>query len=306
MKLGIIGVGKWGRNYFRTFLELGATVKWICARSESTLKKALEEVKADVKTTTNYKDILEDSDVDAVAVSTPDPTHYQIVKDSLEAGKHVLVEKPFTLNSQEAEELVKLAEEKKKVLMVGHIHRFNPGIQKIKEDIDAGLFGKISFIQSIGTGTDARSDTSALWDYMPHDLTILSYLLGSYPESVRATGVGEEQIDFVTAEMKIKDTFAVCLAGWIYPVKKRELVVVGEKLSAIYDDYKRELKYYNGDEGVIALNDAMPLTEELKHFLDCIENNKKPVTDGHEGLKVVKVLEACEESIKKDGEPVKV
>jgi len=151
MNIGIIGVGRWGRNFFRVFLELGANVKWICATKNSTLEEAKKIGEA--KTTLDYKDILNDNSVEAVAIATPDPSHYKITKDALEANKHVLVEKPFTLNSREAEELVKLAKEKGKVLMVGHIHRFSPAIQKIKEDIDAGTFGKITHIQTIATNS---------------------------------------------------------------------------------------------------------------------------------------------------------
>lgn len=297
MKLSIIGVGKWGRNYFRTFLELGAEVKWICATKESTLEKSKEIGEA--KATTNYKEVLNDSEVDAVAIATPDPTHYRIVKDALEAGKHVLVEKPFTLNSKEAEELVKLAKQKGKVLMVGHIHRFNPGVQKLKEDIDAGVFGKVRNVQSIATINAARQDTSVLWDVVPHDITILSYLFGMYPDNVSANGTK----DFVTVDMKLGNVFATCFASWAYPVKQRMLTVIGDKASALFDDYAKQLKYFGGKTVEF---DKMPLTEELKHFIECVENGRKPLTNGEDGLRVVKVLEACEDSARKGGQPVRV
>jgi len=307
MKLGIIGAGKWGTNFLKEFIKLGADVKWICSTREETMKKALEEANADAKITTNYKDILEDKEVDAVAIATPDATHYQITKDSLEAGKHVLVEKPFTLNSGEAEELVKLANERKRILMIGHIHRFNPGIQKLKEGIDAGLFGKIKHIRLTATHFQARDDTSVLWDFIPHDLTIMPFLLGSYPESVSANGASFRNgiLDIVTVNMKFGDVFTVSFASWVYPVKKRVVIVIGDKASASYDDYARELTYFDDKTKTIKF-EKTPLAEELKHFLDCVENNKHPLTDGEEGLKVVKILEACEESIKKNGQEVKV
>ncbi|MBI2664050.1 Gfo/Idh/MocA family oxidoreductase [Candidatus Woesearchaeota archaeon] len=304
MKLGIIGVGKWGQNFLKVFLELGAEVKWICSKTEATLEKAKQTGRA--QATTDYKEILRDSEVNAVAISTPDPTHYQIVKDSLEAGKHVLVEKPFTLNSAEAEELIKIAEEKKLILMVGHIHRYNPGVQKLKEEIDSGAFGKVRHVQLIGTHTNSRDDTTVVWDFLPHDMTILSYLFGSYPKSISANGASfrGKGTDAVTADMRFGEVFAVSFASWVYPAKQRMVIVIGEKASAVFDDYARKLTYYG--EGKSFEFDKMPLTEELKHFIDCVENNKKPLTDGAEGLKVVKVLEACDESIKKGGQPVSV
>jgi len=301
MNLGIIGAGRWGTNYLKAFSELGVNAKWVCAADESSLKKAIEKANVKAQTTTDYRDILSDNEIEAVAIATPDSTHYRITKDSLEAGKHVLVEKPFTLNSREAEELVKLAGKRKKTLMVGHIHRFSPGIQKIKEGIDAGVFGKIRYVQTTATNNSPRKDTAVLWDFIPHDLTILPYLLGGYPESVSANG----DKDKVTVDMKFNGVFATCFGSWVCPLRQRKLIVVGEKMSAFYDDYAKELKYHNETEQVIELSDALPLTEELKHLIDCVENNKKPLTDGEEGLKVVRVLEACQESIDNNGKAAK-
>jgi len=307
MEIGLIGVGRWGINYLKTLNEMGVAVKWICASTQKSLDKALE-INTNAETTTNYADILNDEEVEAVIIATPGATHYQIAKEALQAGKHVLVEKPLALNAKEAEELVRLAG--KKVLMVGHLHRYNAAIVKIKADIKE--FGKIRYINSVGTNNTPRSDMSALWDFGPHDLTIISYLLGEYPKSVSANGnafLKEGIEDVFNMSMKFSETFATAMGTWLYPEKTRKLVVVGEKMSAIYDDYAKadKLKYYrNGDCEVQELEHLKPLTEQLKHFLDCAENNKKPLTDGADGLKVVKVLEAAKESINKGGAPVKI
>lgn len=327
--IGIIGVGRWGTNYLRTFNKLeNAEISWICSAREESIAKALNNANvSNIKTTTNYKDILDDGDVDAVAIATPGSTHYRLAKESLKADKHVLVEKPLAFNSKDVKELIKAANKKKKILMVGHIHRFNSAIQKLKEDIGAGIFRNINYIHSFGSGNGPiRRDMNALWDFFPHDITILLHLLGEMPLTVSATGAsyltsGIE--DVVTMDLKFKkNIFATAMASWLYPLKKRDLVVVGEKLYAVFDDYAAidRLKYYNSRPKIVdgkivmedgghiipKFSDAKPLTEELKHFLYCIENNKKPFTDGHHALKVTNVLEAAQKSLEKNGAIVKV
>src|SRR3989338_4457430 len=181
MKTAVIGAGRWGTNYIRTFAEIGVEVKWICARSEETLKKASNATKFKANATTKYEDILNDAEVEAVAIVTPGSTHYRIAKDALKEGKHVIVEKPLALNSKEAQELVDIAREEGKILMVGHLHRFNTSIRQIRKDIEAGIFGRIRHINTTGTGNGpVRSDMSALWDFGPHDISIAAYLLGKY------------------------------------------------------------------------------------------------------------------------------
>lgn len=314
MKTAVIGAGRWGTNYLRTFAEIGIEVKWICAISEETLKKAADAAKVKAKATTKYEDALKDEEVDAIAIVTPGSTHYRIAKDALKAGKHVLVEKPIALSSKEAQELVDIARKEGLILMVGHLHRFNPAIRRIRKDIEAGAFGKISYISSAGAGNGpVRSDMSALWDFGPHDVTIASYLIGSYPKSVSANGAsflkkGVE--DVVTMYMKFSgNAFATAFGSWLYPLKRREVVVVGERMFAAYDDYEKRLRYIDAKSGSsrdIKFGDEKPLTEQLRHFVDCVKGNRKPVSDGAEGVKVVKVLEAAEKSMKEGGKPVKV
>ena len=323
VNVGIIGVGRWGTNYFRTFSQLeDVSVKWICATKEATLKEALLKVtaKSHVKTTTNYKDILNDGKVDAVAIASSGSTHYKLAKEALQSEKQVIVEKPLAFNSKDARELINLSKKKKKILMVGHLHRYNPGIQRLKADIGKGIFGKIRFIHlsHFGNGP-VRSDMGVIWDFFPHTVSILLYLLESPPLSVSANGAS--YIKKGIEDVAIMDMVfpggisAASIASWIYPLKRMNITVIGENIYAAFDDYAKEekLKYYGTRPSAIggkapikgkgyaspAIGYAKPLTEQLKHFLDCVNNNKVPLTDGYEGLKVVSVLEAAQKSLRK-------
>lgn len=315
VQLGIIGAGRWGTNYLRTLDGLkGVTVRWFCATRESSLKKCVEKAKptAVPKFSTDYHDVLADSAVNAVAVVTPGSTLYALAKEALLAGKHVLVEKPVAFHVSEVKELVKLSKEKNLILMAGYIHRFNPAILKLKQDIATGKFGKIQYIQSFGSGNGpVRTDMSALWDYCPHDVSILLYLLDEMPRSVSASGTaylkpGIE--DVVTMQLTFPSgIFATVFGSWLHPLKQRGLVVVGEKLSATFDDYAEQKLRYSGPDGVTTpkLDSAMPLTEELKHFIGCIRGHKQPITSGEAALDVVRVLESAQQSIR-TGKPVAI
>lgn len=325
--VGVIGIGRFGFNYLRTFNQLdNANVSWICSRSNDTLDKVKNELDLSVKATADYKDILVDKDIDAVAITTPATTHYKIAKEALLAGKHVIVEKPVTASSKECEDLIKMSKRKNKVFMAAHIYRYNPGIQKLKEDIDSGKFGKINFIHytHLGNGP-VRTDINALWDFFPHTLTICNYLFDEIPVSVSANGacfLRDKIQDIVAVNLKYKNGAYVTATGsWLYPFKRMELVVSGEKLFAAFDDYakKEKLKYYDNlimedGEPAIAgrgyifpdIDETMPLTAELKHFLECIRNNKEPLTGGNEALKVIKILEYAQKSLDNNGREVGV
>ena len=324
-RLGIIGIGRCGTYYLRTFNELkNAEIKWIAATRQSTMEDALRIVQPDnvPKKTTDYQHILNDPEIDAVAIATPGSTHFKIVKEALLAGKHVLVEKPLAFSSHEAEELVHLAEQQKKTLMVGHLHLHNPPIQKLKEDIQKGMFGNIKYMRSLGAGSGPiRTDMSAVWDFFPHDVSIALYLLDKFPVSVCAHGASYTQEgieDVATINMFFDDnTFVTATCSWLDPLKKREVIVVGEKLSAVFDDYAspEKLKYIQHVPSTDArrgmqqdtevhipfVQKALPLTEELKHFLECVETGAMPLTNGYNAIKVTRVLEAAHESIKRGG-----
>jgi predicted dehydrogenase len=314
--VGIIGVGRWGTNYLMTLNELeNANVKCICSRSENTIKAALEKTGSpDVKTSLNYNDIFNDKEIDAVAVVTNAPLHYELAKKALQSNKHVIVEKPVAFHAEHVEELIELSKKMQRTLMAGHLHVFNPGIQKIREDIARGLFGHINYLYSFGAGGPVRKDMSALWDYFPHDVSISLYLLQQTPLSVSASGSSytrEDIEDIVTMNIQFhKKVFVAAIGPWVYPFKKRELMVVGEKLYAAFDDYadNEKLRYFTKDNKTIVpkISDAKPLTQQLSHFLDCIENNKAPITGGEEALRVTKVLEHAQESLIKKGLSINV
>lgn len=329
-KIGIIGVGRWGLNYLKTLNEFkGVEIISICSKTEATIKNALESVKlrSTPDTTTNYKQVLENEEIDGVAIVSPGSTHYQFAKEALLFNKHVIVEKPLAFSSKNVEELIKISHQMKKILMVGHLHLYNPGIQKLKSDIDKGLLGRINFIctSQFGNGP-IRSDMSAIWDFFPHTISILLYLLERFPLSVSANGasyIKDKIEDVVTIDMHFPHRiFVTSSASWLYPLKKMDIAIIGEKMYATFDDYskKSKLKYYDSrpkiikgklvtrDKGVYIppICNAKPLTEQLKHFLWCIKNKEVPLTDGGEALKVVKVLEAAQKSLAKRGAPIRV
>ena len=325
--IAVIGAGRWGRNYLRTFSELGCRIKWICSTKDAVLREALAATKADAKATKNYDDILQDDEVDAVAIATPGSTHYTLAKQALSSGKHVLVEKPVAFSSENVRELIRISNKKNKILMAGHQQVFNPGIKKMKEDMGKGLFGKINFINFTHFGNGPiRKDISALWDFFPHSASILLYLLDEIPAIVSANGksaMNNGIEDIATMDYFFQSNiFASSIGSWLYPVKKMEVTVVAEKLYASFDDCAQndKLKYYYSrpkmakgkvvmkDSGFRPqrISDARPLALEIKHFIECIEKNKKPVVGGEEALKVTKVLEAAEQSLKRKGSPIRV
>lgn len=321
INIGIIGVGRWGTNYLRVFNELSnANVKWICATKKSTLIQALSSVqlKNKVKSTTDYKDILKDREVDAVAIASSGSTHYKFSKEALLCRKHVLVEKPVAFSSRDVKNLIRMSNKTQKVLMAGHLHLYNAGIQKLKSEIANGTFGKISQIHFSHFGNGPiRSDMSALWDFFTHSVSVILYLFDKMPVSVGADGLyyikkGNE--DMVAMNLKLPSGIsAVSIGSWLYPIKKMEIIVIGDKKYAVFDDYaeKDKLKYCDANdkkERFVAprIKNTRPLTMELQHFLDCIENKKQPVTNGFEALKVVKVLECAQRSLTNEGIEINV
>lgn len=316
VKIGIIGLGRWGTNYFRTFNEIeNCEVKSICASHSKTLSEAIKKINPAKKpgTSTSCRDMLDDRGIDAVVIATNGASHYSLAKEALEAGKHVIVEKPVAFSSKDVGSLISISKRKSRVFMAGHQHLYNPGIQKLNSDIGKGLFGKINFIHMAHFGNGPiRTDMSALWDFFPHSVSILLHLLKKSPISISASGQsfinrGIEDIVAMNAKFPGK-TFAVSLGSWLYPVKKMNIAVVGEKLHAVFDDYaENKLFYYsNGNTSNIPISSSRPLTNELIHFIDCIKNNKKPLTDGNEALKVTKVLEAAQKSLGSNGRPMSV
>lgn len=315
MKIGVIGFGYWGPNIVRNFqLISGCQTAMVADLSLENLKKA-KELYPNIAITQNYKDILVDPQILAVAIVTPLSTHYSLIKESLLAGKHVFTEKPLVTNSKQGEELVKLADKEKKVLMVGHTFEYNLAIRKIKEILNSGELGRLLFFYSkrVSLGP-IRSDTSVIWDFAFHDISIITYLLEQAPKRVFAWGkafLKEGLEDFGFINLEFLDNIAGHIrVGWLYPIKERGMTIVGDKKFLVFDDINKEkpLTIYNSDLSASypEVEQGEPLAIECRHFIDCIEKSETPLTDGKRGLEIIKILEALQKSLNSDGKPVNV
>ncbi len=318
--VGQIGVGSWGKNILRNLFELGV-IKTACD-SDYRIITPLKTIYPNVKFTTDFEDILNDREIAAVAIATPASTHYDMVKRALHAGKDVFVEKPLALSVAQAEELLKLAQSLDKVLMVGHILQYHPAVLKLKELISSGALGKIQYIYSnrLNIGK-LRTEENILWSFAPHDISVILMLLGEEPCEVVARGgayVNQDIFDTTLTLLEFKNGVkGHIFVSWLHPYKEQKLIVVGSKAMAVFDDVSKEklLLYphsiewqegkipiaHKAEYQVIPVKTKEPLKEELIHFLECIEERKRPRTDGEEGLKVLKVLEKAEVSLRQPG-----
>jgi len=286
-----------------------------------------------VKLTKDYLEVLEDPGVDAVCVSTPASTHYQVAKDSLMHGKHVLVEKPMTVNVRQAEELCALSEKTKKVLMVGHVYEYHPCIKKLKELIESGELGEIYYLYLTRTGLGpVRNDVNVLWDLASHDISILLYLIKTKPTQVSAVGssylqANIEDVAFMTLSFP-HNIIANIHVSWLDAVKIRKTTIIGSKKMVVFDDTESlervkifgqglsfapltsygefRLLLRRGDIHIPNVKVEEPLKIECQHFLDCIQSNAKPRTDGREGIKAIKILEKAQESLEHSGKLIEL
>lgn len=323
--VGLAGCGHWGKNLARNLHQMEHLVA-ICDPDP----KALEWVKANhkgVRTLRSFDRLLDDPKVKAIALATPADLHYALARKALLAGKDVFVEKPLALRVPEAEELVGLARRRKRILMVGHILEYHPAIRKLKEFVDAGDLGEIHYVYSnrLNLGK-VRKAESILWSFAPHDISVILLLMGALPEWASTSGQHYLQHE-------IADVTMTCLAfpgkprahifvSWLHPYKEQKLVVVGSRKMAVFDDLAKEgkLKIYdkgiewrNGEpvtrqtaESTLFFPEKEPLREELAHFVDCVRTRRAPRTDGESGLRVLRVLDACQRSIEAGGEPVRL
>jgi len=340
INIGIIGCGYWGPNLVRNFHHLeDCVVVEICDSNIENLNK-IKRLYPQVKMSRNYGEVLNNGGIDTVVIATPGGTHYQIARDSLDAGKHVFVEKPLALTVQQCRELIEIAGRKNRVLMVGHTFLYNAAVRKLKEYIDSGEIGDIRYVYShrLNLGK-IRNDLDALWNFAPHDVSILCYIFGTEPEYVRAKGYDYLQDGLADVVFMILDfpqkIGAHIHISWLDPAKVRKMTVVGTKKMIIYDDVSPDAKIQVFDKGVMKETSSSteintddfaqfqfktrsgdicipridfkePLHTECAHFLECIKTGKTPLTDGEHGLKVVKILEAASESIKNNGAVVKI
>lgn len=327
IKIGVIGCGYWGPNLIRNFSQVeGVEVTYVCDLDEGKLNRIKKNYPA-VKTTTNYSDILKDEEIKGVCVATPLETHYGIAKEALSHGKGVLVEKPFTENSKEAEELIGIADKNKLVLMVDHIFTYAGAVRKIKELIDKGELGKLYYFDSerINLGL-IRKDANVIWDLATHDIAIIDYLFSQKPINVSALGSSHVQnIKEEMAHITIKhegDFMSHIHVSWLSPVKIRKILVGGDRKMVLYNDVEptEKIKIYDkgidikpaevtpfaplyrgGDIVIPNLDQTEALKRLAEHFVDCLKTGKKPLTDGEAGLRVIKILEATQKSLDLDG-----
>lgn len=326
-KLGfaLIGVGYWGPNYARILSELDdVELLWCCDTNKDALLK-MQRIYPTIKITEKITGILKDDKVDCLIVVTPAQTHYQIVRASLDAGKHVLVEKPLTTSVEEAKDLVLLSKKKKKTLAVDHTFKFNPGIRKLKEYIDKGELGKIYYMYGLYNALGPiRKDVSAMWDLSPHFIYTANYLLNSKPVSVLARGrdlliKGMDDVVFLTFEYENGVLFNLH-SSWLDPLKVRQLVVVGSKKMAVFDDVSQDAKLQIYDKSAIVdtdpnfaklnvilrvgdmivpkLGNKEPLKEVVLDFIRSINEGRKPFSSAEEGLETVMILSAAQKSLK--------
>jgi predicted dehydrogenase len=337
IKFGIVGVGYWGPNLARNLNQVdGGTLQWICDQSDKALG-GIAKNHPHVTTTKSLEEMLK-GDVDAVTVATPAATHYDIATTCLNAGKHVLVEKPLAMTSQECSDLIERAANKNLVLMVGHTFLYSPPVLRLKQYVDAGDLGEIYYAYSTRVNLgQVRKDVNALWNLAPHDISILLYLFGEAPTSANARGIsyirdGVEDVVFLYLDFPGKKSGHVHVS-WLDPGKVREMTVVGSQKMIVYDDVSPDAKIQIFDKGVDKISGPpqaagsfgeyqlllragdihipkVPATEPLKlecqHFADCIANGTKPRTDGEHGRVVVQVLEAAQRSLRSGGGPVEV
>ncbi|MEK7448740.1 MAG: Gfo/Idh/MocA family oxidoreductase [Planctomycetota bacterium] len=333
INLAVIGAGDWGKNLIRNFSQLPDVNFSICCDLDDKRLQYIRTHYPQLKLTKDPQDIFNDAKIDAVVICSSAVSHYQLARAALESGKHVFVEKPLTLKVSDAEHLVKLTDENKKVLMVGHLLKYHPAVTKLKTLIDSGEIGDIFYVysQRVNLGK-IRHDENALWSFAPHDLAIILYLLGEEPVEVTARGEAYLQpniADVVFVNLTFPDKkMAHVHLSWLDPHKERKLTVVGSKKMVVFDDMESsdKIKIYDkgadrapgyetyaeyitlrsGDVIIPALKLTEPLKNECLHFIDCIKNNKTPLSDGRDGLKVVKILTAAQQSLEQGGKPVRI
>lgn len=320
--IAVVGMGYWGKNLVRNFYELGA-LRTICDTNVSVEAMGKEKYR-DVEFTRDFSALLADAGVRAVALATPAVTHYEMAMLALEAGKDVFVEKPLAINVADGEKLVSLADSKKKILMVGHILRYHPAIRQLQQLIKEGELGRIQYLYSnrLNMGK-IRTEENILWSFAPHDISVMIALLGEMPANVLCQGgayLSHEVCDVTVSQFMFPSGVgAHIFVSWLHPFKEQRLVVVGSDKMAVFDDtaehklvlYPHRVEWKDGiptavkaAAETVSLDDIEPLTAECRQFLDSVKSRVPPVTDGREGLSVLRVLDACERSLQEGGKVI--
>jgi len=328
--VAVIGGGGWGKNHIRNFHQISTCrLKAICDLDEQVLARHRAACDG-VETTTRSDDVFGDADIDAVVIATDAPSHFALAKAALDAGKHVFVEKPMTLDPADAQALVDLADAAGKVLMVGHLLEYHPCVLQLKELVDGGRMGDLRYMycQRVNLGV-IRKDENAWWSLAPHDVSVILFLFGAEPVTITAQGQAYLQKgveDVVFAQMKFADgRMAHIHVSWFDPHKIRKMTLVGSEKMATFDDmepaekiriydkgvedagtvvgYEQSLSLRTGDILIPRTPGGEPLRAECLHFLECIENGRTPRSDGRD---VVRVLDAGQRSLAEGGAPIQL
>jgi predicted dehydrogenase len=339
VNVAMLGLGYWGPNLARNLVSLeGVRIAALCDLDTERAEAFRRRFCPEARVVSDYRILAGDPLIDAVVIATPIRTHHEIGSFLLAAGKHVFIEKPLARTAEECRELIDLAERHQRVLMAGHVFEFNVAVQKIKQYIDRGELGKLFYVysQRVNLGR-IQNDVNALWSFAPHDVSIMNYWFGQEPARVAARGFsclhsGIEDVVFVTLEYP-NGVGAHLHLGWLDPRKLRLMTLVGSKKMLVYDDVSLDAKIQIYDKGISDLHKFLeapetfaefqfklrvgdlviptlqfgePLQSECQHFVDCVRNGQRPLTDGLSGLRVVKVLEAAERSLKQEGRPIEI
>jgi len=332
VRFGVIGYGYWGPNVVRNLTSLeGSELTAVCDKTPAA-RRRMQKAHPGITVASEASEILSSTDIDAVAVVTPVWTHYELTKAALENGKHVFVEKPFTSNTAQAEELIELAAKKNLKIMVDHTFLFSGAVKKIRELVEEGALGKLYYYDSTRVNLGLfQHDVNVIWDLAPHDLSIMDYLIKETPEAIVATGQthlnGFEDVAFITLYFPDK-VIAHINVNWLSPVKVRTTLIGGEKKMLVWNDLEADEKvkvydrgvqinnrqglydllvnYRSGDMWAPQLEQVEALRQELAYFVDCISNDKTPMNDGQAGLRVVKMLEAANDSLRHRGALVRL
>jgi len=335
INVGVIGVGYWGPNLIRNFIKNPHThVNVICDLRTERLD-SLRQIYPSLKAVQDYREVVHSKDIDLVVIATPVSTHYPLAKDALLEGKDILLTKPMTLTSTEAEELINLSEQKKRHIFVDHTFLFTGAVNKIKELIHNGQIGDLFYFDSVRVNLGLfQHDVNVIWDLAPHDISIMHNLLNEYPESIVATGAGHlgnklEDVAYLTAYFK-NNLIAHIHVNWLSPVKIRKTIIGGSEKMLVWDDldsaekikiYDKGIEIQNvdredrhrllvsyrfGDMYAPRIDHTEALSLVVKEFADCIMENRPAITDGEAGLRILRILEAAEQSIKTEGANVPI
>lgn len=318
--IGVVGCGDWGKNIVRTLHRLGH-LRAVVDSSDSGAARA-RELAPEARVECNASAVFNDNTIQGVMIVTPAETHFELAREALLAGKDVFVEKPLTINVNEARELAQLARQTERILMVGHLLEYHPAVLKLRQLVQTGELGKIRYVISnrLNLGK-IRTEENALWSFAPHDIAVILRLVGARPIEIVATGgayVSPNIADVTVTQLLFDNGVrSHIFVSWLHPFKEQKLVVVGSKRMASFDDVSKSLVLYDQrvdwqegqpkpvrGEGVhVPFDEEMPLDRECQHFVNCIRTRCRPLTDGLNGTRVLQVLHAAQESLMTNGRP---